>query len=85
MKKLAAGNYPKDKLYPAVGRAIAEVLKRGEFVSPVEVLLQMQRITKQQFGDWRFGRIALRKQGLIPKRCPTFHTTAPASAQSLVL
>lgn len=31
--------------------------RRGDYVAPVDVLLQMQRITKQQVEDWRFGRI----------------------------
>jgi len=58
MKKLTSANYTKDQLYPSVARAIAEILKRSSYVSPIEVLLQMERITKQQFEDWRFGRIS---------------------------
>jgi len=57
MKKLTSSNYTKDQLYPAVARAIAEILQTGTVVAPVEVLLQMQRITRQQYEDWRFGRI----------------------------
>jgi hypothetical protein len=58
MKNLTSSNYTKDKLYPAVARAVAEILKTSPVVAPVEVLLRMQRITKQQYEDWRFGRIA---------------------------
>jgi len=57
MKKVTATNYQKDKLYPAVARAVAEILKTTNVVSPVEVLLRLGRITKQQCEDWRFGRI----------------------------
>lgn len=57
MKKLTAETYTKDQLYPAVARAIAEILRRSDYVAPVDVLLQTQRITKQQYEDWRFGRI----------------------------
>ena len=57
MKKTTASNYKQDKLYPAVARAVAEILKTESFVTPVDVLLHMQRITKQQVEDWRFGRI----------------------------
>ena len=57
MKKLTASNYTKDKLYKPVTQAILEVLKRSDHVSPVEVLLQMDRITKKQYEDWRFKRI----------------------------
>ena len=55
--KTTSSNYQKDKLYPAVARAIAEIMQAGEVVSPVEVLLRTQRITKEQCEDWRFGRI----------------------------
>lgn len=57
MKKITGTNYKKDKLYPAVARAVAEILEHGTVVTPVDVLLQMQRITKQQVEDWRFRRI----------------------------
>jgi len=57
MKRLTTNDYTKDKLYPAVARAIVEILKRSDHVAPVEVLLQMERITKQQYEDWRFRRI----------------------------
>ena len=57
MKKLTGADYKKDKLYPAVARAMAEILKAGAVVAPVDVLLRMQRLTKQQVEDWRFGRI----------------------------
>ena len=58
MKKLTTTSYTKDKLYPSVARAIAVILERNNYVAPVDVLLQMQRISKQQYEDWRFGRIA---------------------------
>jgi len=58
MKKLTIANYQKDKLYPAVARAMADILKTESVVAPVDVLLRMQRITKSQVEDWRFKRIA---------------------------
>jgi len=57
MKRLTKNDYAKDKLYPAVARAIEEILKRSDHVAPVEVLLQMERISKKQYEDWRFKRI----------------------------
>lgn len=57
MKRLSTETYTKDPLYPVVARAIAEILKRCGYVAPVDVLLQTQRITKQQYEDWRFGRV----------------------------
>jgi hypothetical protein len=58
MKKLTVANYTKDQLYPAVARAMAEILRSSNAVAPVDLLLHMQRITKKQHEDWRFGRIA---------------------------
>jgi hypothetical protein len=57
MKSITATNYQKDKLYPAVARAVAEILASTNVVTPVELLLRLQRITKAQCEDWRFGRI----------------------------
>jgi hypothetical protein len=57
VKRLTSANYAKDKLYPTVARAMAELLKTSGVVAPVEVLLHTQRITKQHYEDWRFGRI----------------------------
>lgn len=70
MKKITASNYQKDPLYPGVARAVAEILKTGNVVAPVDVLLQTQRISRQQYEDWRFGRIPYLERvcaGSLPK------------------
>ena len=55
--KINASNYQKHSLYPAVARGVAELLKTTNVVAPVELMLRMQRLTKAQYEDWRFGRI----------------------------
>ena len=57
MKSITAANYRKHQFYPAIARAVQAILKTNTVVTPVEVLLRLQRITKQQHEDWRFGRI----------------------------
>ncbi len=57
MKQLTVANYRKDQLYPVVVRAVEELLKTRDFVAPVDLLLHTQRITPQQYEDWRMGRI----------------------------
>jgi hypothetical protein len=57
MKKVNASNYRKDTLFPGVVRAVTEILKKGNVVTPIDVLLQTRRITPKQVEDWRFGRI----------------------------
>ena len=57
MKKISQSNYKKDKLYSPVARAIAEIMKTEDAVTPVDVLMRMNRIDKKAYEDWRFGRI----------------------------
>jgi hypothetical protein len=47
----------KDQLYPVVVRAVSKILETTNVVTAVDVLLALQRITKKQYEDWRFGRI----------------------------
>ena len=47
MKTINGSNYQKHPHYPAIARAVAEILKTSTVVSPVEVLLRLERITKR--------------------------------------
>ncbi|MGB7343851.1 MAG: hypothetical protein WBD20_06545 [Pirellulaceae bacterium] len=58
MKKITLANYKQDKFYEKVVRAMAAVLERQESVSPIDVMLQLQKLTPKQIEDWRFARIA---------------------------
>jgi len=49
MKKITGSNYKKDKLYPAVARAIAEIMKTEDAVTPIDVLMRMNRIDKKAY------------------------------------
>lgn len=57
MKKLTVANYKQDKFYEKVVRAMDAVLQRQDFVSPIDVMLQLQRLTPKQIEDWQFARI----------------------------
>jgi hypothetical protein len=57
MKSITASNYQQHRLYPAIAGAVAAILKTDPIVTPVEVLLRLERIKKQQLEDWRFGRV----------------------------
>jgi hypothetical protein len=57
MKKITTSNYKADKLYPRVVRAMSEILKNGDVVAPVEVMIHMQCIDRARYEDWRFERI----------------------------
>ncbi|TWT94502.1 hypothetical protein [Stieleria varia] len=58
MKKITVENYTQDKYYDKVVRAMAVVLDKQGYVSPIDVMVQMQKLTPKQVEDWRFARIA---------------------------
>jgi len=57
MKKVTVGTYQKDKLYPKVVRATAELLRESDEISPVTVLMKIGNLTPQDYDAWRRGRI----------------------------
>jgi hypothetical protein len=57
MKKTTRSTYKKDKYYKKVTAAVHELLKDGFVVVPVEVLIKLGYLTKEDYEDWRFGRI----------------------------
>jgi hypothetical protein len=57
MKKTTRSTYKKDKYYKKVTAAVHELLKDGFVVVPAEVLIQMRYLTKEDYENWRFGRI----------------------------
>ena len=70
MKKLTVATYRKDKLYPKVVRATAELLKESDEISPVAILMKIGNITKRHYDAWRRGRIRHLEavfQGSLPK------------------
>lgn len=57
MKQVALNTYKKDKYYPRVVRAIARILAKSDMVAPVEVLIEMGNLTKQNYDAWRNGNV----------------------------
>jgi hypothetical protein len=47
MKKVTVTTYRKDKYYPRVVRAVAKVLSKSDVVAPVDVLIQMGNLSKE--------------------------------------
>ena len=50
-------NYKKDQFYPRIVRAVAAIMEKQDVVTPVDVMLQMDRIKKKDYENWRFGRV----------------------------
>jgi len=57
MRKVTAGNYTKDPLYPRVERAVRQILETGDVVAPVEVFMRMDLLKRENLEDGRFARI----------------------------
>ncbi len=58
MKKITASTYKKDKYYPKVTRAVHEILQESNFVAPVDLFMKIGTLTKEDYEDWRFGRVS---------------------------
>ena len=57
MKTVTIDNFREDKYYPRVVLAVAKILSRSNVVAPVDVLLQMGNLTKQNVEAWRRGKV----------------------------
>ena len=57
MRQVNVSNYRGDPLYPRIVRAVSALLKRGDVVAPVAVVVEMGLLRPGQLEDWRRGRI----------------------------
>src|SRR4030042_3892112 len=57
MKKIISSTYKKDKYYESIKTAVNTLLKKSKVIIPVEVLIQTGNLTKENYENWRFGRI----------------------------
>lgn len=56
MKLVTLDTYKEDKYYPRVVRAIARILEKSDVVAPVNVLMEMGNLSKQNHDAWRRGQ-----------------------------
>ncbi len=50
--------YRDDSLYPRIVRVVADILKTGKVVAPVDVLVRMDLLAPDSLEDWRRGRVS---------------------------
>jgi hypothetical protein len=50
-------SYRDDPLYPRIAHAVEALLKSGNVVAPVDVLIEMRLLTREQLEDWRLCRM----------------------------
>jgi len=57
MKQVTVNNYPRDKYYPRVVRAVGKVLARADVVAPLDILIEMCNLSKKNYEAWRKGQV----------------------------
>jgi hypothetical protein len=56
-RKPTVASYRADPLYPRIARATDDLLRRGNVVAPVDVLIVVELLTRERLEDWRRGRV----------------------------
>jgi hypothetical protein len=56
-QKLTVAGYREDPLYPRIAHGVEDLLRRGKVVAPVDVLIEMELLTRDGLEDWRRGRV----------------------------
>ena len=54
---VSVDRFQDDPLYPRIAGAFEQILARGKFVAPVDVLIRMNLLTPERLEDWRRGRV----------------------------
>ena len=54
---VTVATFRSDSLFPRIERAVAAILKTSKVVTPIDVLVGMQLLTREHVRDWRHGRI----------------------------
>ena len=56
--RVTVNDFQSDPLFPRVERAVVAILATGKVVTPLDVLIRMELLTRAKVEDWRFGRVA---------------------------
>jgi hypothetical protein len=54
---MSVAAFRQDPLYPKVARTVNGILEGGNVVTPVDVLVGMDLLTREHLEDWRRGRV----------------------------
>jgi hypothetical protein len=57
MRKPSVASYRQDPLYPRVASVVEEILRRGNIVTPVDVIVGVGLLTLEHLEEWRRGRV----------------------------
>ena len=56
-QRVTVETFREDRLYPAITRAVAEILATGKVVAPVDVLVRTGLLSPERLEDWYRGRV----------------------------
>ena len=57
MKKVTVNTYRKDKHYSRVIKAAGRILTREDILSPIDILIEMGHLSKNNYEAWRKGQV----------------------------
>jgi hypothetical protein len=57
MRKPSVASYRQDPLYPRVASVVEDILRRGNIVMPVDVIVGVGLLTLEHLEEWRRGRV----------------------------
>jgi hypothetical protein len=56
-KRVSAHDFRDDPMFQRIERVVADLLARGDVVTPVDVLIGMGLLRPDRLSDWRCGRV----------------------------
>ena len=56
-ERVTAETFESEAMFPAIQQAVAAVLSIGKVVAPIDVLVRMGLVVREDVEAWRFGRI----------------------------
>lgn len=56
-RRLAADTFRDDPMFPRIEQAVAELLRTGNVVAPIDVIIGLGLLQREQLHDWRRGRV----------------------------
>jgi len=57
MRAVSLATFRSDPLFPKIERAVAIILEKDKVVRPIDVLVGMQLLSRDDLREWRCGRI----------------------------
>lgn len=57
MRAVTVATFRDDPLFPKISRVVAIILEKDEVVRPIDVLIGMQLLSRNDLEEWRQGRV----------------------------